>query len=266
MESVPTATRYIEVEQIGSPIRRHLSQRQTLVGLGLNKIGRIAWVPDTPASRGMLRKVSHLIRINNDPSAPKAPPEIPVYDEADDVALIRKLIFDTNNLALERYEDAALKQGKTPDFKLKKGGEHCGFCELKSPRDDFIFENPNPSGVIIRKNLPFYRKLGSHIRKAAKQFDAKNPEHALPNILVFVTHTPEIERRDLIATIEGLASKDGTLRVPLLPIKMQRQVIDAAHKIDLFLWIDAEKQTCQHLIASTAKHKKAALDLFGLEE
>ena len=53
----------IKIEQIGSPIRRHHSQRQTLIGLGLNRIGRIAEVPDTPQTRGMLAKVKHLIRV-----------------------------------------------------------------------------------------------------------------------------------------------------------------------------------------------------------
>jgi large subunit ribosomal protein L30 len=53
----------IKIEQIGSPIRRELSQRATLVGLGLNKIGRSAEVPDTPATRGMLTKVKHLVRV-----------------------------------------------------------------------------------------------------------------------------------------------------------------------------------------------------------
>jgi large subunit ribosomal protein L30 len=52
----------IKVEQIGSPIRRHHSQRETLIGLGLNEIGRLAEVPDTPSSRGMIAKVEHLVR------------------------------------------------------------------------------------------------------------------------------------------------------------------------------------------------------------
>jgi ribosomal protein L30 len=53
----------IKVEQTRSPIRRHHSQRETLIGLGLNKIGRIAEVPDTPSSRGMIAKVQHLVRV-----------------------------------------------------------------------------------------------------------------------------------------------------------------------------------------------------------
>ncbi len=53
----------IKVEQIGSPIRREHTQRETLIGLGLNKIGRIADLPDTPSTRGMLTKVKHLVRV-----------------------------------------------------------------------------------------------------------------------------------------------------------------------------------------------------------
>jgi large subunit ribosomal protein L30 len=53
----------IKIEQIGSPIRRHRSQRATLIGLGLNRIRRVSEVPDTPETRGMLSKVKHLVRV-----------------------------------------------------------------------------------------------------------------------------------------------------------------------------------------------------------
>jgi len=56
----------VTVEQTGSPIRRPRDQRQTLIGLGLNKIGRRRTLEDTPAIRGMIRKVSHLIRVVDD--------------------------------------------------------------------------------------------------------------------------------------------------------------------------------------------------------
>ena len=57
------ADKTIRIEQTGSPIRRHHTQRQTLVGLGLNRIGRVVQVPDTPATRGMIAKVAHLVRV-----------------------------------------------------------------------------------------------------------------------------------------------------------------------------------------------------------
>ena len=57
------ANKTIKVEQVGSPIRREASQRRTLIGLGLNKIGRVRELPDNPSTRGMIDKVAHLIRV-----------------------------------------------------------------------------------------------------------------------------------------------------------------------------------------------------------
>ena len=53
----------LTVEQTGSPIGRPRDQRATLKGLGLDKIGRRARVEDTPAVRGMIAKVAHLVRV-----------------------------------------------------------------------------------------------------------------------------------------------------------------------------------------------------------
>jgi large subunit ribosomal protein L30 len=62
-KTMAMAAKTIKVEQTGSPIRRHHSQRATLIGLKLNKIGRVTELPDTPAVRGMIEKVQHLVRI-----------------------------------------------------------------------------------------------------------------------------------------------------------------------------------------------------------
>ena len=53
----------IKVEQTASPIRREASQRATLIGMGLNKIGRVRELPDTPQTQGMIAKVRHLVRV-----------------------------------------------------------------------------------------------------------------------------------------------------------------------------------------------------------
>jgi large subunit ribosomal protein L30 len=57
------AGKTIVIEQIGSPIRRPARQRETLIGLGLNKMHRRREVPDNPAVRGMIAKISHMVRI-----------------------------------------------------------------------------------------------------------------------------------------------------------------------------------------------------------
>ena len=56
----------VKVEQIGSPLRRHHSQRETLIGLGLNRMNRVSELVDTPSTRGMIAKVAHLIRVIDD--------------------------------------------------------------------------------------------------------------------------------------------------------------------------------------------------------
>ena len=53
----------ITVEQTGSPLRRPNKQRQTLIGLGLNKLHRQRTLEDTPQVRGMIAKVAHLVRV-----------------------------------------------------------------------------------------------------------------------------------------------------------------------------------------------------------
>lgn len=53
----------VTVTQVASPIGRTKDQRATLVGLGLNKIRRTSTLEDTPAVRGMITKVKHLIRV-----------------------------------------------------------------------------------------------------------------------------------------------------------------------------------------------------------
>lgn len=53
----------VRVTQVGSAVGRHNNQRATLVGLGLNKMNRTRELEDTPAVRGMINKVKHLVRV-----------------------------------------------------------------------------------------------------------------------------------------------------------------------------------------------------------
>ena len=62
----PGAKKTVRVTQVGSPIGRTQDQRQTLIGLGLNKMHRTRELEDTPSVRGMIRKVSHLVRVEDE--------------------------------------------------------------------------------------------------------------------------------------------------------------------------------------------------------
>ena len=57
----------VRVTQTGSPAGRKPGQKETLIGLGLNKLRRTRELVDTPALRGMIRKVAHLIKVEEQP-------------------------------------------------------------------------------------------------------------------------------------------------------------------------------------------------------
>lgn len=61
MAKAPSKT--VTVQQVRSPARRPDDQRATLIGLGLNKMNKTATLQDTPAVRGMIAKVAHLVRV-----------------------------------------------------------------------------------------------------------------------------------------------------------------------------------------------------------
>ena len=58
-----TESKTITLEQVSSAIGRSADQRRTLIGLGLNRIGRRSRIVDTSAARGMIAKVAHLVRV-----------------------------------------------------------------------------------------------------------------------------------------------------------------------------------------------------------
>ncbi|BBK43924.1 50S ribosomal protein L30 [Allostella vacuolata] len=62
-ESTEAATARVRVTQVASAIGRQKDQRETLIGLGLNKLNRSRVLEDTPSVRGMIFKVKHLIRV-----------------------------------------------------------------------------------------------------------------------------------------------------------------------------------------------------------
>lgn len=63
MAKTKSEKRTLTVVQTSSPIGRQKDQRATLIGLGLNKMNRSRQLEDTPSVRGMIAKVSHLVRV-----------------------------------------------------------------------------------------------------------------------------------------------------------------------------------------------------------
>jgi hypothetical protein len=134
--------------------------------------------------------------------------------------------------------------------------------QLKSPRDDWILEPVQGENPETRQD-PFHRNLANHIETAVMQFDAVNPDHAVPNVLVFVNHALDKDRRDLRMVFKGVPVPNDN---PIPVMAKQEQMQDAAKRIDLFFWIDAREPLWpKPLFVSNAPHAKAACDLFGIE-
>lgn len=238
-----------KIVQTGSPIRRHHKQRETLFGLGLGRINRVADVPNTRATWGMIAKVRHLIRvIDENLFEGHRLPGRHVNDEAADGQLLRNLIFEPRRI---RAEDIPKDQDKTPDFKLLKDGALRAYCELKATTDGKLFHvpddlKPGEIRVEVRKD-PAIFNLARHIAKAAKQFEAANPDRAHPNILVIVNYARRKGPADLRMALEGIQAPDGRRFFPLVNDvdnwEVQKGVWEAARSIDLYVWVDPKKRT-----------------------
>jgi len=270
-----TMTGYIRIQQIRSPIRRHHSQRRMLQSLGLNKIGRTVAVPFNGSMWGMIQKVRRLIRFPDQAIYDQHRLVLPQpVDEEADEELMRKLVFKGQGV-----EAVRLPKGKTksPDFKVMKNGELKAYCELKSPRDDRVFAVPKDlkPGEIrqeIREN-PTAHALARVIEKAAAQFDAVNPDHAQPNILVIVSHARLRGPKDLHLAIAGLPVPGGGTGFLLVDLNekdfkkawaKQRKLWDDARKIDLFYWIDTHTKTVRHVVNKDGLKHREACDLMNI--
>jgi hypothetical protein len=129
-----------------------------------------------------------------------------------DLLLAEELIFGGRGLILQRYDRAETLAGRTSDFRVLRDGKLVAFCEVKSPRDDWLDEQIEsvPAGQIAggpRKD-PTFNRIARHVEKAATQFDAVNADRAIPNILVFVNHAETTRFNDLLETLTGMFHSD----------------------------------------------------------
>jgi large subunit ribosomal protein L30 len=264
-----------KVQQIRSPIRRHRSQRQTLIGLKLNRIGRVADLPNIPEVWGMIAKVRHLVRVVDQSLFEKHRLLRPKpWKEQDDADLIQRLVFANRKIKLQSFKQAEMA-GKTPDFKLVKDGQLCGYCEMKSPNDQWVFEfptdlEPDELRIEVRPDgaVP---NLGRRIVKAAQQFDAVNPKHDVPNIMVIVNHAPGKGPLDLRFALEGMVVPGGGRGLFIFdkenekkPSDDQKKVWEAARNIDLYIWVDPRTRKWEYRLPVGAKRLIEACNLLNI--
>ncbi|HJW42623.1 MAG TPA: hypothetical protein VJ476_15515 [Rhizomicrobium sp.] len=192
-------------------------------------------------------------------------------NEDPDLAMVEELIFAPRALALERFTREETLRGRTPDFRVRRQQELVAFCEVKSPRDDWLDEQLDAAqpGQIVggARNDPIFNRIARHVEKAVTQFDAVNPDCALLNILVFVNHDDASHYGDLHETITGLLLTDDGGRHPTMMHIAQGRLGQARQRIDLYAWVDAKTRRVQGYIFNDADRDRAefASGLLGLD-
>ena len=191
-------------------------------------------------------------------------------DEEPDLALAEELVFGTCGLVLRRFDRAEMLAGRTPDFRVLRDDEPVAFCEVKSPRDDWLEEQIDqvPAGQIadgLRED-PTFNRIARHIKKAATQFDAVNSDHILPNILVFVNHADATGFGDLRETLTGMFHATDGKRFPTIRHIFEGRIGEARSRIDLYIWIDRKTRRVQGRINDhSPQHVRVLCDLLGLD-
>jgi hypothetical protein len=155
---------------------------------------------------------------------------------------------------------------------LLKDGALRAYCEVKAPTDGDLFDFPDDltPGEIrseVRKD-PAIVNLARHIAKAAKQFQAANPDHAHPNMLVIVNHARRKGLADLRMALEGIRAPDGRRFFPLVndadKWEVQKGVWEATKSIDIIVWVDPRKRTWRVFRLASAKRLTEACELLGV--
>ena len=158
--------------------------------------------------------------------------------EAEDQKLTEDLVFNPHGLTLLKIPKGV---NRTPDFQVMQGGVPVAYCELKSPRDEWLAEKLDEtlSGQIVGgcRNDPTFNRIGRLAQKAADQFRSVNDIRSLPNILVIVNHDDASGFGDLIETFTGLFhAADGSRHVTMPQVASRLK--HAKEHIDLCVWID----------------------------
>lgn len=158
--------------------------------------------------------------------------------EDDDLKLAEKLVFAPIGLSLQKIPRGG---GRTADLQVLQNGALVAYCELKSPRDEWLdklLDLAKPCQIVGGgRDDPIFNKIRKHANKASQQFEAVNPTRAVPNILVFVNHDDISDFGDLRETFTGLFNAADGSRYATMP-DMAASLNRAKSQIDLCVWID----------------------------
>ena len=190
--------------------------------------------------------------------------------EQHDLELVAKWLAE-NGLHAKRFTEAEVGAGKTPDFRVFRDGQLVSYCEVKSPRDEWLddqFMSAAPGQIVggARDDSTFNRIAGL-VRKAVKQFDAVNPDRRLPNICVLVNWVKASHFRDLKETLTGYLPLANGGRAPTMPKISEGRIRDEKRRIDAYAWFNGHGRKLEgiFLTQSNISHRDAVCSWLGVE-
>jgi hypothetical protein len=165
--------------------------------------------------------------------------------EDDDLKIAEQLVFAPNGLDLLKIPRGA---GRSADLQILQNGVLVAYCELKSPRDEWLEKLLDETGscqiVGGEREDPVFKKIRKHTNKASKQFESLNPVRSVPNVLVFVNHDNGSNFNDLRETFTGLFhATNGSRHATMLDVAASLK--RAKSQIDLCVWIDGKSSKVQ---------------------
>lgn len=190
-------------------------------------------------------------------------------NEKADLEVVEHLIVACG-LATERFSKVKLRSGKSPDFRVLQNGKLVAYCEVKSPHDDWLDQQEAEAGgqgiFGGGRPDPTFNRIGRQIEHAALQFESVNPNHILPNVLIFVNHDESSGFGDLYETITGcFVSEDGHHH-PTAKNVSEGKIRESKLIIDLYAWIDLNAKRPRWLLTDpNLPHASKCISLFGLE-
>lgn len=192
-------------------------------------------------------------------------------DESADLAFVADL-FGSQQLQAIPFSKAEVGSGKTPDFRIMRGDQLLAYCEVKSPNDEWLdrqLDGAKPFEIVGGlRNDPTFNRLSNLVHKAVAQFDAVNPDRAVPNILVFVNYDRASNFADLRETLTGMFFADDGTRYVTMKHVSEGRIREEKYRIDAYVWADAQTRRIQGCMfsESISGHIDAVCSMLALHK